>query len=274
MPSEFQDRTVFLLGATSDIGRDLARRFTSDGARVIGTYRNEAAAEPLRHCPGLDLVRCDLSNPDEFPEVRSAFQRFSRPWDVWISAVGTMEPIGPFFDVGFQEWASSVGINALAPLRLLHGMHPFRRRDRTCHVGFFAGGGTNGPMPRYSAYCASKIFLIKMCELIDNENDDLNCFIVGPGWVRTKIHQQTLSSAARAGDNYDRTARFLQTDSPGTPLSDIYGCITWCIEQGKPVIGGRNVSVVHDPWRSSEGLAGRLRDDPDMFKLRRHRNGE
>ena len=50
-----------------------------------------------------------------------------------------------------------------------------------------AGGGTNNPFTNYSAYCVSKIALIKMCELIDDEYKNLNVFIIGPGLLKPKL---------------------------------------------------------------------------------------
>ncbi len=53
-----------------------------------------------------------------------------------------------------------------------------------------AGGGTNNPFTNYSAYCVAKIALIKMTELLDDEEKKLNIFIIGPGFVRTRIHRK------------------------------------------------------------------------------------
>jgi len=111
-----------------------------------------------------------------------------------------------------------------------------------------------------------------MCELLDDENENLNAFILGPGWVRTKIHEQTLQSGL-AGVNYKRTREFLESDIPGTDYRDIFGCINWCIDNGRQVAGGRNFSVVHDLWKKKgKFLAQQLRADPDKFKLRRFKN--
>ena len=56
-------------------------------------------------------------------------------------------------------------------------------------------------------------------------------------------------------------------------MDDIYDCIKWCIVQGKHVAGGRNLSVVHDPWKKDGmELAKQLYQDTDKYKLRRFRN--
>jgi len=184
-----------------------------------------------------------------------------------------MEPIGKFFKCDFDTWEQSIRVNSTAQLRLLHEIYPLRRKGSTCHVVFFAGGGTNNPFTNYSAYCAAKIMLIKICELLDDENKDLNVFIIGPGWVRTKIHNQTLNSRSAAGRNYERTLEFIRSKNNGTDYKDIYDCINWCIAQGRAVSGGRNFSVAHDIWHNGgKALARQLRATHDKFKLRRFKN--
>ena len=184
-----------------------------------------------------------------------------------------MEPIGRFFELDFDSWEKSVVTNALSQLRFLHAFYPLRAPSSLNHVVFFTGAGTNGVAPAYSAYCSSKILLFKMCELLDNETPDLNVFIIGPGWVRTKIHEQTLKSAEKAESNLVRTVNFLNSERGETPYQDIYDCISWGVSQGRAVCGGRNLSVVNDRWRNDgEVLSEQLRRDINKYKLRRAGN--
>jgi NAD(P)-dependent dehydrogenase (short-subunit alcohol dehydrogenase family) len=265
--------TAFILGASSDIGGDLALRYAEDGADVIGTYRGPNSPARLAEHPRIRLLCCDVSLPTEVDRLVEAYSRLDEPWDVFVSAVGTMEPIGPFLSTDFDAWQQSVTINSLAQLRVLHGLSPYRRNSGTAHVVFFAGGGTNGPFANYSAYCASKIFLIKMCELISDENPDINAFILGPGFVATKIHNQTFAHADAAGINLSKTMRFLETSTSNRSLADIYECINWCINSGAAISAGRNFSVVHDGWRmGGEELTSMLQLDANKFKLRRYAN--
>ena len=265
--------TVFILAASSDIGRELACRYLDGGARVVGTYRNASGLKELSGRAGADLLPCDVGRQDSVRDMLRSYATLNRPWDLYIASVGMLDPIGLFFSLDFDEWERSVIVNSTAQLRVLHGLYPHRRRDRPCHVAFFAGGGTNKPFTNYSAYCVSKILLNKMCELLDDETEDLNVFIIGPGFLPTKIHEPTLADPDGAGDNYDKTVQFFGTNGGQASYQDIFECVNWCVAQGRPVMGGRNLAAVHDPWRSdSERLAERLRNDPDAFKLRRHGN--
>lgn len=265
-------KNIFILGIGSDIGLALARYYLNRGDQVFGAYRSSSSIKSISVIKNIRLFKCGLGNKSGIRKCVVKYKTLGRPWDIFISCVGTMEPIGNFFKVNFDEWEKSVIVNSTAQLRFLHGLYPYRRKNSLNHAVFFAGGGTNNPFTNYSAYCASKIMLIKMCELLDDENKDLNTFIVGPGWVRTKIHAQTLQSRL-AGSNYVRTKQFLKSDIPGTDYRDIFDCINWCIDQGRQVSGGRNFSVVHDAWQKKEkSLARQLRADPNKFKLRRFKN--
>lgn len=251
-------KTAIIIGMTSDMGRELASRYRAEGWTVWGTGRN-----------GLKDVFCEMTLPFDRRYAVDAFRRTGRRWDLLIVAVGTEEPIGSFWACGDEEWERGIQVNALSPLRLVRGLYPYRNPEAS--ICFFSGSGSNGVLPNYSAYCASKILLMKMCELLDAESEDTSIFIMGPGIVRTKIHQETLRAGERAGRNLQRVTDFLNSGEPGTPHDAIFECLEWCRKAGKAAVGGRNIALAHDEWRG-EALASVLRHDPDMYKLRRYGN--
>jgi NAD(P)-dependent dehydrogenase (short-subunit alcohol dehydrogenase family) len=267
-----QSPTIFILSVSSDIGEQLALDYLRRGFQVLGTFRKNLPSSLLseKYFCGL---QCDVTSPECKNQLVEFFTSRNLHWDIFISCVGQLAPVGLFFENNFESWTQSVETNSVAQLRALHAVHPFRRPGQINHVVFFAGGGTNNPFRSYSAYCLGKIALIKMCELLDDENPDLNVFIVGTGWVRTKIHEQTLAAGALAGIGYDKTRQFMEQNTPGTSHGEISALISWGIEQGRAVAGGRNFSVVHDGWESGGSeLAASLLADSNKFKLRRHSN--
>jgi len=173
----------------------------------------------------------------------------------------------------FDEWSDSVHINAIEQLGVLHQLYPYRNQNQIANVVFFAGGGVNDAVINFSAYTISKIMLIKMCEFLDAENEDLNIFIVGPGWTKTKTHYLILENADRTDPKYHETLDFIKNEE-GTSMDDIYGCIKWLSEQGKEVTSGRNFSLVNDKWKGnlSARLSSELKCDINMYKLRRCKN--
>jgi len=263
---------VIILGASADIGRNICKLYAADGFYVIGTYRTftEELAE-LENCERITLFQCDVTLDKDVARFTTFLKKNRFVWTSLFSSVGTSEPIGRFFDIPWEEWKHSIDINCLGQLHMLHALYDLRIKDGVANIALLAGGGTNNPFRCYSAYCVSKLMLIKMCELLDDENPDLNVFIVGPGFVRTKTHLETLRAFDRAGDNYGRVKKFWESGSQGTPIEQIYRCVRWLESKGRHIAGGRNFSVVHDMW-GDEALARELLKDSNMYKMRRFRN--
>lgn len=255
--------TAIILGITADIGKAIAERLLADGWDVIGLGRDLSRVDDLKEAK---LLTCDLADPESLDAAVATIGRMRISWDLFLSSVGSMAPIGKFFELDFDEWEQSVIINSTAQLRALHRLWPLRAAKTD--IMLLAGGGTNNALSNYSAYCVSKIMLIKMCELIDDEETSVNAFIIGPGFTRTRIHEETLQAGAKAGDGLEKTQDFLENHD-GTSLDDIYAHMRWCMAHGRATAGGRNFSTVHDPWRAGNDLAGALVGDSNALRLRR-----
>jgi NAD(P)-dependent dehydrogenase (short-subunit alcohol dehydrogenase family) len=260
---------AIVVSASSDIGGHLARGLIRRGAEVVGTYRQRNAATDELEKLGVRLLPLDISSRDQVAGFARDLSRSGFAWNVLISAAGLLAPIGKFFDVDFEAWQRSVALNSTDQLRVLHTVYPLRDAASVAKVVFFAGGGTNGAFDNYSAYCLGKIQLIKMTELLDSECPELQVSIIGTGWVNTKIHSQTLAAGEAAGANLRRTREFLQeTAGAGSSLDNVLECVEWCLSSPRRAVGGRNIALAHDPWRSG-GLADALAADPELYKLRR-----
>lgn len=263
---------ALVLGITADIGRELATRLISDGWQVIGLGRDSKRLSEMADIPGLIVLPCNLGDRQSIERCFQEFETRGYHWDLFVSSVGTMKPIGRFFSLDFDAFEESVKTNSLDQLRVLHRFWPRRRMNALIDVMFLAGGGTNNPFTNYSAYCVSKIALIKMCELLHDEEKTLNAFIIGPGYTQTKIHNETLNAGRdAAGESYGKTRSFVDDKmNIGTSFDDIYSQMRWCMTLGRDTAGGRNFSTVHDPWRDGGmNLSDALKHDENAFRLRR-----
>ncbi len=268
-----KNKVVVILSISSDIGRELARKYSEDGYLVIGTYRSKRSLSELKKIKNCRLYQCDLMDKDSLLKFAKVFGKTKLYWDVFISCPCSPLPLKAFFDSDFDEWSDSVKVNAVEQLRALHLLFPFRNKKGGPSAVFFAGGGVNNSVKNFSAYTISKIMLIKMCEFLDSENYDLNVFSVGPGWTRTKVHDLIIENTNAKDEKHIKTVEFLKSER-GTSMEDIYDCINWLIARGKGVAGGRNFSVVNDNWKEENGaaLARELVKDTNMYKLRRFKN--
>ena len=184
-----------IIGITSDIGTGIKNRLEDDDWQVLGTsstYESDS------------VFKLDLADPKQVELFTNQLDQY-KDWSLLCLFAGTMEPIGTFFDTDFSSWEKNFRINVLSQLRVLQMLWEYRAEFTDVNVCFLAGGGTNSTFDNYSAYCLSKIALIKFVELIASENTDGKFFIIGPGFMKTKIHNQTLRAGKKAGTNFQKT---------------------------------------------------------------------
>lgn len=267
----FSHRHALIIAASSDIGAAMGLRCCERNWRVTGTYRTEGTNVDSLRRAGADLVPCDLADNASITEACAKLSQ-QPAWDVLVLGPGETRPIGPFAELNFDDWERSLTVNFTAQLRIVHALLPSRNTSngQVPTVLFFAGGGTNNATVNYSAYTVSKIALIKMCELLDAEIPDTKFVIIGPGWVRTKIHQATLEAGDRAGSSATQTVDRLQRND-FVPMDAVLDSCDWAINAARAAVSGRNFSTAFDAWRDP-GLIATLTRDTSLCKLRRSGN--
>lgn len=264
---------AIVISATSGIGEELCKSWAQKGWKVFGTYRSHSpAVDMLEKEHGISLIPLDLGSISSIRSGCNQLKEICPEWDIVVFAAGTLDPIGPFETLDFEEWEKALHVNFIQQMRVLHALLPVRNKgSQKCSVLFFAGGGTNNAVVNYSSYAISKIALTKMCEFLDAEIPDTNFSIVGPGWVKTKIHESTLRAGKeRAGVNFEKTKERLE-GTDWVPMDQVIACCTWIVTTRSTGIRGRNFSVAHDRFGTRE-LEVALENDPDMYKLRRSSN--
>ncbi len=266
-------KTAIVIGLSADIGQALCHDWLRKGWQVSGTYRSAFEGIEAVRSQLACLLSVDLNDSDAIDSACAEITKATKPWDVLVLAPGLLEPVGPFLECDFDEWASSIATNFTQQLRFLHRLmrHKNSEISETGPVViFFAGGGVNSAPTNYSAYTSSKIALTKMTELLAAEIPSVKFVIVGPGWVKTKIHESILSQPLLAGESYLKTVEKFKTND-FTPMARVVDCCNTLIEGKTSAMTGRNFSVVFDRWED-KALEGQLLRHPDMYKLRRFGN--
>ena len=123
--------------------------------------------------------------------------------DVLVSNAGVYGPKGPIEEVDWDEWvAGDRHQPARARSLLLPG-----RRCRTCGASGYgkiinlSGGGATAPLPRLSAYAASKAAVVRLAETLAEEvrgaGIDVNA--IAPGALNTRLLDEVLAAGPGQG---------------------------------------------------------------------------
>lgn len=264
-------KKAIIIGASSDIGSALCDDWNLKNWELVGTYRTKP--DKFLHLSKIlrPLVQCDLESKSSIDKAYNKLNRSIINWDVLVFGPGLLDPIDLFNKCNFDVWEKSITVNFTNQLRLLHLLLPHRKKQSLDGptVLFFAGGGVNDAPTHYSAYTVSKIAMIKMVELLATEMPDVKFIIIGPGWVKTKIHESTLNAKDLAGLNYERTLQKLKDDT-FTPMKKVVECCNVLIAESREIFSGRNFSVAFDDWDNPNFKD--LLKNPNTYKLRRYKD--
>lgn len=261
-------KRALIFSASSDIGFSLCQDLLKERYEVFGTYLTDGDNVSVLRKLGARLFCCDLRNDGAIEDVIMNISGNDKKWDLLVLLQASMQPIGRLLDINMDAWEEAVALNFTKQVRIIQHLLPYRKYHAA--VITFAGGGTNSATSNYSAYTISKIALIKMMELLYEEYRDTKFVCIGPGWVDTKIHQETLQANALAGEAYQKTLdRYASKNF--TNMETIIKCIKWIEDEKIEVVSGRNFSVANDLWDTKE-LEQELSNNADMYKLRREGN--
>ena len=135
-----ESRRVFITGGSGAIGRALAVRFASTGARVAFTYfmgheGMEATSAAVRDAGGEAVpVQCNLRDKGGPTEaVEGALAALGGGVDVFVSnaATGVLKPLA---DVSPKSWQGVLQVNAGAFLEMTRQLAPTMEEIGRAHV--------------------------------------------------------------------------------------------------------------------------------------------
>lgn len=154
----FAGQVALVTGATSGIGRALARALTAEGAVVVGTGRDQARLMALE--PEVDLA-LTMELRDE-QSVRlgaaAALDRHGRI-DLLLHNAG-IGAFAPWEEAGPAEVQRVLDVNLLGAVRLTQAVLPAMVAAGSGTVGLVASVAGRRGYPRHTAYCASKHALV------------------------------------------------------------------------------------------------------------------
>lgn len=166
--------TVFITGASSGIGLELARCFAVDKSNLILVARSRDALEKLatelrlQHGITVHVLTADLSQPDSVRKIFTELQGRGMTVDVLVNNAG-FGLHGEFTELPLARQLEIIHVNITALVELTGLFLPpmiQRRGGGILNVGSVAGFL---PGPHMAVYYASKAFVLSFSEALHEE---------------------------------------------------------------------------------------------------------
>jgi NAD(P)-dependent dehydrogenase (short-subunit alcohol dehydrogenase family) len=271
-------RAAIVTGASEGLGREIARACVAAGASVLICARE---AERLQQVladlgamagPEQTVVAepADVSNPSDVDRlVARALEAFPQV-HILVNNAGVYGPLGPIETVDWPAWTRAIEINLYGSVLMARALVPHFKRHRYGKIIQLSGGGATNPLPRISAYAASKAAIVRFAEslALELEGSGIDVNSVAPGALNTRLMDQLLAAGPETvGAAFHDRMRKIAAEG-GTPLERGAALAVFLGSAESDGITGRLLSAVWDRWHD---LPAR-RDDlqkTDVYTLRR-----
>lgn len=200
MHARFEQQVVWVTGASSGIGEQLAYECARRGAYVILSARNEAELQRVRaSCEGppdhIAVVPLDLTDPADIREKsRVALARWGRI-DCLMHNAG-MAARGLAAETEMSVVRTVMETNFFGPVALTREVLPSMQQHGRGHLVVVSSLSGKYGVPKLSAYAAAKHALHGYFESLRMEmlNEGIRVTMIVPGFVNTGIIRHSVDA--------------------------------------------------------------------------------
>ncbi len=269
---------ALVTGASQGLGKAIAKAFLENGASVIICARNvdklnKAKSDLeslLKNGQQLVVHSVDISRTEEVDNLIDFSLKTFPCLDILVNNAGVYGTKGTIEDIDWQEWVQAIQINLMGTVYTCKKVLPHFKARRYGKIINVSGGGATSPLPRLSAYAASKAAVVRFTETVAHETMGMgiDCNAIAPGALNTRLLDEILEAGPEkvGKEFYERSLK--QQESGGTPLEKGASACVYLASSASDGITGKLISAVWDPWSDFQSHAEDIKST-DIYTLRR-----
>ncbi len=185
-------RVVWITGASTGIGAEIARQLAAQGITVAVSARSTGKLAAMAETNSrLKPYALDVTDADAVATTFAAIERDLGAVDLVLAAAGTYAPLS-LDAISPAPFRSMYETNYLGVIHVLSAVLPALRARRGGHVAWIASVAGYRGLPKAAAYGPTKAALINLAESLtpELEADGVQVSVINPGFVRTPLTTQ------------------------------------------------------------------------------------
>jgi short-subunit dehydrogenase len=211
-------RTILVTGASSGIGRAIARKLLQQGHTVIGTSRNCQQFSTIH--PHFSFLEIDFSQLKTIAPKVKALGKSHPDLDAVIFSAGYGQ-FGSLEQFSFQHIENLMTVNFTSQVFVTKALIAGLKRKAPSHLIYIGSEAALKGSRKGSLYCASKFALRGFTQALRDEcgNSSVRVSLINPGMVKTPFFDSLLfqpgddlSHSLSAGDIADTVSYILHSN--------------------------------------------------------------
>jgi NAD(P)-dependent dehydrogenase (short-subunit alcohol dehydrogenase family) len=186
--TDWQGRSVWLIGASSGIGLATAKALHAAGARVVVSARNaELLQQFVDAHPGAQAVVLDVADTAAIATA-ARYVQTQQGLDVVMYCAGYYQAMRAA-EFSLPEMLRHLDINYTGALRVLDAVLPELLPQQRGHISFISSVAGFRGLPQSMAYGPTKAALINLAEALyyDVSPHGIGVSLINPGFVETPL---------------------------------------------------------------------------------------
>jgi NAD(P)-dependent dehydrogenase (short-subunit alcohol dehydrogenase family) len=186
--TDWQGRSVWLIGASSGIGLATAKALFAAGARVVVSARNaELLQQFVDAHPGAQAVVLDVADTAAIATA-ARYVKTQQGLDVVMYCAGYYQAMRAA-EFSLTEMLRHLDINYTGALRVLDAVLPELLPQQRGHISFISSVAGFRGLPQSMAYGPTKAALINLAEALyyDVSPHGIGVSLINPGFVETPL---------------------------------------------------------------------------------------
>jgi len=271
-------KVAIITGASQGLGLEIARKYLAAGADLMLCARNAKMLEKVQTELGsvcLDTQKvfievADVALENDANRIVSETLNHLGGFHILVNNAGIYGPKGEIEKINWLEWVRTIEINLLGSVLMTRAVLPHFKQQRYGKIIQLAGGGATAPMPRISAYAASKAAIVRYTETLAEEVRDMGIDVnaIAPGALNTQMLDEILDAGPDVVGKafYDRSLK--QKISGGAGLDMGSELALFLASPASDGISAKLISAVWDKWEDWPKHLAEL-SSSDAYTLRR-----
>ncbi len=183
------DKTIWITGASTGIGRALAIKFAKNGWNVAASARRENLLKELEELnQDIYSFPLDVTDKEKCKEVFKKIEDKFKTVDISFFSTGTWDP-GKEKEIDVEQIENVMKVNFFGTLNCIKSVEKYYRNKRSGHISIVSSIAGYRGLPNSTGYGPSKSALNNLAESLffDFKRYGVRVSLISPGFIKTPM---------------------------------------------------------------------------------------
>ena len=186
------NKTIWITGASSGIGKSLALKFAQEGWKVAISARRENLLDEIsKSNENIIAFPLDVTENEKCKSVFSQVKEKLGEVDIYVFCTGIHDPKSEK-TLNLEKVRKIMEVNFFGTVNSINAVYEYYKNKKSGQISIVSSVAGYRGLPAAGAYCASKSALSSFAESLyfDLKRSNVRVSLVSPGFIKTPMTDQ------------------------------------------------------------------------------------